>query len=86
MALRSAPEVIGRPYVMPAGTPDDLVKIMREAFANTIKDPEQIAEARKSKTELEFVPGDEALKVIREVLAQPKDIVDEFRKYIKFGE
>jgi len=86
MALRSAPEVIGRPYVMPAGTPDEIVKIMREAFAKTIKDPEQIAEARKAKTELEFVPGDEALKVIREVLAQPKDIVAEFGKYIKFGE
>jgi hypothetical protein len=36
--------------------------------------------------ELEYMPGDEALKVIKEVLSQPKDIVDEFSKYIKFGE
>jgi tripartite-type tricarboxylate transporter receptor subunit TctC len=86
MALRSAPEVIGRPYVMPQGTPDDAVRIMREAFAKTIKDPEQIAEAKKAKVELEFVDGDEALKIIREVLAQPKEIVDEFTKYVKFGE
>ena len=86
MALRSAPEIIGRPYVMPQGTPDEIVRTMREAFAKTIKDPEQIAEAKKAKMELEFVPGDETLKIIREVLAQPKDIVDEFTKYIKFGE
>ncbi len=86
MALRSAPEVIGRPYVMPPGTPDALVKIMREAFAKAIKDPKLIAEAKKAKMDLNFVPGDEALKVINEVLTQPKDIVDEFGKYIKFGE
>ena len=86
MALRSAPEVIGRPYVMPPGTPDALVKIMRDAFAKAIKDPKLIAEAKKAKMDLNFVSGDEALKVINEVLAQPKDIVAELGKYIKFGE
>jgi len=86
MALRSAPEVIGRPYVMPPGTPGDIVKIMREAFAKAIKDPELIAEAKRAKMDLEYVSGDETLKVLNEVLSQPKDIVDEFSKYIKFGE
>lgn len=86
MALRSAPEVIGRPYVMTPGTPDEHVKTLREAFAKAIKDPELVAEAKKAKAELEFVDGDAALKVMREVLDQPKDVVDEFRKYIKFGE
>jgi tripartite-type tricarboxylate transporter receptor subunit TctC len=86
MALRSAPEVVGRPYVMTPGTPDAIVGMMREAFARAIKDPELVAEAKKAKMDLEFMPGDEALKVIRDVLAQPKDVVDEFRKYIKFGE
>jgi hypothetical protein len=32
------------------------------------------------------MPGDEVLKIVKEVLSQPKDIVDEFAKYIKFGE
>ncbi len=86
MALRSAPEVIGRPYVMPPGTPDAMVKILRDAFAKAIKDPKLTAEAKKAKMDLNFVSGDEALKVINEVLGQPKDIVDEFGKYIKFGE
>jgi len=86
MALRSAPDVIGRPYVMPPQTPDEMVKIMREAFAKVVKDTELVAEAKKAKMELEFVHGDKAQKVIREVLDQPKDVVDEFSKYIKFGE
>lgn len=86
MALRAAPEVIGRPYVMPPGTPDELVKMMREAFARAINDPQLIAEGKKAKLDLEFISGDEALKVVKEMLAQPKDIVDAMSKYIKFGE
>jgi tripartite-type tricarboxylate transporter receptor subunit TctC len=86
MALRSAPEVVGRPFVMTPGTPEPLLKLMREAFAKAIKDPELAAESKKAKMDLEFMPGDEALKIVREVLSQPKDIVDEFGKYIKFGE
>jgi tripartite-type tricarboxylate transporter receptor subunit TctC len=86
MALRSAPEVIGRPYVLPPATPPDILKTLREAFRSAIKDPELVAEAVKAKMELEYVSGEETLKILNEVLSQPKDVVDEFSKYIKFGE
>ncbi|OAI52351.1 hypothetical protein AYO46_05850 [Betaproteobacteria bacterium SCGC AG-212-J23] len=86
MALRSAPELIARPYVLPPKTPAPIVAAMREAFAKTIQDPELIAEGKKTKTELEFTSGDQAVKILAEVLNQPKEIVQEFSKYIKFGE
>jgi tripartite-type tricarboxylate transporter receptor subunit TctC len=86
MALRSAPEQIARPYVLPPNTPADIVKTMREAFAATIADPATQAEAKKTQQDLEFTSGDEAEKILKEVLSQPKDIVAEFSKYIKFGE
>ena len=86
MALRSAPEQVARPYVMPPGTPADIVKTMRDAFKKTIDDPELIAEGKKSKMDLEFTPGDQAQKILADVMDQPKDIVQEFAKYIKFGE
>jgi tripartite-type tricarboxylate transporter receptor subunit TctC len=86
MALRSAPEVVARPYVLPPGTPAEIVKMYRDAFAATIKDPALVAESKKAKFDLEYTSGDEALKVMHSVLSQPKDIVDEFSKYIKFGE
>lgn len=86
MALRSAPEIVGRPYVMHPNTPPEQLKTMRAAFAAAIKDPELVAEARKAKMDLEFVDGDVAVKVMNQVLSQPKDIVDEFSRYIKFGE
>ncbi len=86
MALRSAPEVIARPYVLPPNTPADIVKVYRDAFAATIKDPALVAEAQKAQFDLDYTPGDQAMKVLKEVLSQPKDIVDEFSKYVKFGE
>ena len=86
MALRSAPEQVARPYVMPPKTPPEIVKVMREAFRKTIDDPELIAEGKKSKMDLEYTPGDEAQKILADVMNQPKDIVQEFAKYIKFGE
>jgi tripartite-type tricarboxylate transporter receptor subunit TctC len=86
MALRSAPEQVARPYVLPPRTPEAIVKVMREAFAATLKDPALLAEGEKAQLDLEYTSADEALKVLREVFSQPKDVVDEFRKYVKFGE
>jgi len=86
MALRSAPEVIARPYVLPPGTPADIVKVYRDAFAATIKDPATVADANKAQFDLDYTSGEEAVRILKEVLSQPKDIVDEFSKYIKFGE
>ena len=86
MALRSAPEQVARPYVLPPKTPDAVVRAMRDAFAKAIKDPELLAEAKKAQMDLQFTSGDEAVKILSEVLQQPKDIVDEFSKYVKFGE
>ena len=86
MALRSAPEQVARPYVLPPATPADIVRVMRDAFAKAIKDPELEAEGKKAKLDLEYLPGDEAQKILVEVMKQPQDIVQEFSKYIKFGE
>src|SRR5690242_12386983 len=86
MALRSAPELIARPYVLPPNTPADIVKTLSDAYAATIKDPATQAEAKKTQQDLEYTSGEEAQKVLKEVLTQPKDIVDEFSKYVKFGE
>jgi len=86
MALRSAPEIVGRPYVMHPNTSAEHLKTMRGAFAAAIKDPELVAESKKAKMDLEYVGGEVAVKVMNEVLSQPKDIVEEFSRYVKFGE
>lgn len=86
MAINAAPTRIYRPYVAPPGTPAEVMKILRDAFANASKDKELLAEAKKSKMTIDFAPAEEALKVVREVLGQPPEMAQEIGKYIKFGD
>ena len=48
-----------RPFSVPPGTPKERLQILRNAFADTVKDPEFIAEAQKSKFEVTYVSGEE---------------------------
>ena len=84
MAMRSAGDLIGRPYIAPPGTPAEIMTILRDAFAKVTKDPELIQESKKLMLTLEYTPPEECLKVLREIFNQPEDIISEFAKYIKF--
>lgn len=48
-----------RPLVLPPGTPKDRVQILRQAFDETVKDPEFLAEVEKMKMTLDPASGDE---------------------------
>ena len=57
-----------RPWVMPPSVPKDRVEIMRNAFKATFEDPEFLAEAKKTKLELEYVGADEINGLVKEIL------------------
>jgi len=84
MSMYSAADLVGRPYVCPPGTPADLIEILRNAFAKVAKDPELLADAKKSRIDVKYVPAEEILKVINELLDKPEEIKKEFAKYISF--
>ena len=84
MAMFSSGDLIGRPYVAPPGTPEDVMKILRESFAKAAKDPELMDESKKVMMEVDYTPADECLKIVTYVLSQPEEIVKEFAKFVKF--
>jgi tripartite-type tricarboxylate transporter receptor subunit TctC len=49
---------IVRTYTLPPGTPKDRVQLLRKAFEDTLKDPEFLADATKSKLNVDPVPAD----------------------------
>ena len=51
-------------YTVPPGTPKEMVHILREAFANTMRDPEFLADARKANMEIDALSGPEAAEII----------------------
>jgi tripartite-type tricarboxylate transporter receptor subunit TctC len=86
MAVNAVPTQIYRPFVAPPGMPKDVTKVLRDAFANVLRDKELLGEAEKGKMTINYTPPDEALKVVAEVLSQPPEIVQELTKHIKFGD
>ncbi len=83
MAMRSAPDRMGRPYVLPPGTPEAVMSILRNAFAKVMKDPALQEDAKNNKMTLEYVPDREVQKLLEYILNQPPEMVNEFAKYIK---
>lgn len=63
----------GAPFVVPAGTPKDRVQILREAMGRAFKDPEFLAEYKKTiREEFEPLAYDEVEKAIRDIPRDPE--------------
>jgi len=45
------------PYTVPPGVPKDRLEILQKGFVSTLKDPELLAEATKSKLDIEVIDG-----------------------------
>jgi len=58
-----------RPLTLPPGTPKERLSILRKAFKATLKDPQFLAEARKSKLVIDYVSGEEIEKFVDQILA-----------------
>jgi tripartite-type tricarboxylate transporter receptor subunit TctC len=84
MAMRSATDEVGRPYVAPPKTPPELMKILRDAFAKVADDPEAKADANKLMMRVDYITPENTLKVLNYLLTQPEEMITEFSKYIKF--
>lgn len=57
-------QIFTRPYVLPPGTPGDRLQILRKAFMDTLKDKEFLAEAEKTKLDVDPIPGEQVEKII----------------------
>ena len=74
---------IGRPFVAPPDLPPDRVKLLRDAFAATMTDPEFVAETQLRKLDLEPETGEHLAALVRRIYATPKPIVDRVSHLIK---
>ncbi len=58
-----------RPFTVPPGMPKERLQLLRKGFAATMKDPEFVAEAEKSKLEATYVSGEEIENHVNKILA-----------------
>jgi tripartite-type tricarboxylate transporter receptor subunit TctC len=74
---------IGRPFIAPPNLSPERLKMLRDAFNATMKDPEFIAEVKQRKLDLEPETGEHLEGLIKKIYATPKPIVDKIGELIK---
>jgi len=76
LAMVFSPQAMGRPFVAPAGVPEDRVAALRAAFDATMTDPEYIADVEQQGLDLAPVSGEEIQALVLDMYDQPQDIID----------
>ena len=77
------PNSITRPYSLSPGVPKERVTLLQKAFMDTMKDPEFLAEAKKSKLDIDPVAGDEVEKTVARFFKLPPAVVTKLREILK---
>ncbi len=81
MQTAFAPQALGRPLVMPPGVPAAHVAAMRKALADTLTDPEFLAEAKRIGLEVNAPQtGEQLQEVIAHAYATPSRVVERLQK------
>ncbi|SRR5579884_367593 len=68
-----------RPYLVGPGVPAERVRILREAFMQTLRDPAFLEEAKKAKLDVDPVTGEEVERRVRELFSLPEPVKDRLR-------
>jgi tripartite-type tricarboxylate transporter receptor subunit TctC len=68
-------QVMARPFAAPPDVPRERLRVLRDAFDTTMRDPEFLEEAKRLDLEVRPVTGAEIEALVNEVLASPPDIV-----------
>ena len=56
-----------RPYSVPPGVPQDRLQLLQKAFMETMRDPELLAEAKKSKIDIDPIDGPTVAKLMADL-------------------
>jgi tripartite-type tricarboxylate transporter receptor subunit TctC len=75
--LLSIPSILGRPFVVARGVPAARVKTLTDAFAETVKDSQFVADSDKLKQEISEIPGAKLQGMVDSMAKVPQSVIDE---------
>jgi tripartite-type tricarboxylate transporter receptor subunit TctC len=82
MNLVLSRQIMGRPFMAPPGIPAERQVALRKAFADTMSDPEFLAEAKTRAQDVNPVGGAELDRLLADLYATPADAVAETKAAI----
>jgi len=78
-----AGDELGRPMVTPPGVAAERVKILRDAYARALKDPDLIAEVDRQRLDMEPSTGEEIQTLIKDLMSQKGEVIDRVKKIME---
>ena len=76
----SSRSAIGRPVVAPPGVPGDRIAALRKAFVATMNDSKFKGDIKKRRMLNDWRSGEEVTKIVANMLATPKPLLDKTKK------
>jgi tripartite-type tricarboxylate transporter receptor subunit TctC len=70
---------LGRPIAVTPGIPPDRLKLLRDAYLKTLKDPELVAETKRQRWDIDPLSGEEMEQLAKDVMAQPKEVIERMK-------
>jgi tripartite-type tricarboxylate transporter receptor subunit TctC len=83
LGVHLAGQALGRPFFTSPGVPADRKAALRAAFDATMKDPDFVAEIAKVKLEVNPASGAEIDRLLAEVYAMPKDVIEKAKQAVR---
>jgi tripartite-type tricarboxylate transporter receptor subunit TctC len=81
LEVLSFPQKVGVPYLMPPGTPKDIVFALRRAFDAALADPELRAESENRMLEIGPISGEDMEHIVADVYSTPKPLIERAAEY-----
>jgi len=77
------PAMITRPYAFGPGTSRDRVQLLRKAFMDTMKDPDFLADAKKSRLDTDPLTGEDIEKIVNQLFKIDPAMIEQIRELLK---
>lgn len=72
-----------RPYIAPPGVPAEQANTLRAAFDATMKDPQFLEDAVKTRIDINALSGARVQELVEKIYATPKGVVDRAKDLLK---
>ena len=76
------PNKMGRPFFAPPNLPPDRIRILRQAFAESMRDPLLLADVAKMKARTEWLSGADTEALVKQLYATPPEVIAATRKLL----
>lgn len=83
LTMFSEGTIFGRPIVAPPDVPLDRVQVLKTAFERAMADPDLLEQAKRSGLQVGVVKGEELSKLMDELTATPRDLLESMKVYLQ---